>query len=383
MNIIFVESVQSYGGAQIATLDLAVRLRDAGHEVHMIDFYGSCVPFVNAVESAQIPLTVLNPRSEPFIIHKYRSYIANGLRLLQYIPHWMNLKKQMKQTLAEFSPEVIVCYNHKVLSVLSRSSRYKICYYAHGWYLPQQIGFMMKHLLTRRADQIIAISQATRMALYAAGIGSLDKISVVHNAIDLQKLAVAEEVRIPDSDSCYKVLVSGGFLPDKGLHIAVEVAKTLRDRGFPIKLIITGIVYKGAESEPYYEHIINLVAKYGLENQVHVVRDKPNVIGYFRACDCLIHPSFTEGLPLVVTEAMGLEKPVIVNAVGGVTDLVLDGYTGIIAPFNDVEFYADAIEKVASDALFRDFMVANAMAMIEHTFNPKTQITQFEQILKK
>lgn len=380
MKIIFLETVQSYGGAQIATVAIAGRLRDAGHDVAIIDCYGSCTPFIEAVNSCKIPLTIIQKQSEPFVIHKYNSRIRNGLRMMRYIPHWIGLKKRLKVILSNLSPDFVICYNHKALSLLEKSDSYKIGYYAHGWYIPTQIPRTMRNLITTRVDRIIAISQATRMALYAGNIASLENIFVVHNAIDISLLS-HDVASIPKSEGCFKVLISAGFLADKGIHIAIEIAKTLKERGFPIKLIITGIVYKGAESPAYYNSIMAMIDKHDLHAQIMLVRDKPNVMEYFRACDCLIHPSSTEGLPLVIMEAMAMRKPVIANAVGGVTDMVIDGYTGVIAPHNSVEFYADAIERIARNAEYRNFIVDNAYSMIERTFDTKTQISQFEQVL--
>lgn len=380
MKIIFIESVQSYGGAQIATIDLAYRLSKIGHTVSMIDCHGCCKAFTEAVERTKLPLDILLPRSEPYVIGKYSSKLRNFLRLVGYFRYWLKMRTRLKELLSQSRPHAVVCYNDKVLSMIPKSDGYQIVYYAHGWYLPSQISSVMRKLLKNRPSKILAVSQATRMALYAGGIANLDKVSVVHNAIDIDKLPTAE-AQIPDSDGCFKVLVCGGFLKDKGLHIAIKVAKELRNRKFPIKLIITGVIYKNEESVQYSAYIDKLVEELDLSKYVHIVRNKSNVMEYFRACDCLIHPSLTEGLPLVVMEAMAMSKPVVVNAVGGVTDMVIDGYTGVIAPHNNVKFYADAIERIANNAEYRNFMVDNACSMIERTFNTKTQISQFEQVL--
>lgn len=380
MKIIFIEAVQTYGGAQIAIMDLACRLNAHGHEVHMVDCYGTCNAYVEQASQRGLPLHIIVHNDKPYVIKRYNSRIRNGFRLIGYVPHWLRLKRGVKKILSELAPDMVVCYNHKVLSLLDKSPNYKIAYYAHGWYLPQQIPKLMRSLILIKSDRVIAISQATRMALHASAIASLENISVVHNAIDIDKLPTAE-AQIPDSEGCFKVLVCGGFLKDKGLHIAIKVAKELIDRKFPIKLIITGVIYENEESVQYSAYIDKLVEELDLSKYVHIVRNKSNVMEYFRACDCLIHPSSTEGLPLVVMEAMAMSKPVVVNAVGGVTDMVIDGYTGVIAPHNNVKFYADAIERIANNAEYRNFMVDNACSMIERTFDTKTQISQFEQVL--
>lgn len=380
MNIVYVEAVQSYGGAQIATVNLLSKLKDAGHTVSVIDCYGSCGAYVLALAERNIPLKILQPRTDGFVIRKYGSRVRNAFRLLSYVFHWYKLRKLMCETLKKLRPSHVVCYNHKSLSLLERGVGYEIIYYAHGWYMPSQVTRSMRYLIRNRTDKIIAISQATRQVLYAGGLAPLERIYVVHNAIDVSDLP-KEVAVIPNSEGKFKVLISGGFLADKGLHIAVEVARILKERGFPFKLIITGIIYKGPESAIYHQRIVDLIKSYNLCKDVELVVGKSNVIDYFRASDCLIHPSSTEGLPLVVMEAMALGLPVVVNAVGGVVDMVLDGFTGVIAPHNDVVFYADSIERLATDDKYRNLLTTNASALITHSYNESVQLHNFELAL--
>jgi glycosyltransferase involved in cell wall biosynthesis len=61
------------------------------------------------------------------------------------------------------------------------------------------------------------------------------------------------------------------------------------------------------------------------------------------AARALVLPSFAEGLPVVIMEAMALSRPVITTYVAGIPELVLDGQTGWLVPAGDVERLADAI----------------------------------------
>ena len=57
----------------------------------------------------------------------------------------------------------------------------------------------------------------------------------------------------------------------------------------------------------------------------------------------LVLPSFREGLPVIVLEAMAAGKPVVATPVGGVPELVSEGKTGLIVPVGNVQALADAI----------------------------------------
>lgn len=71
-NILFLEAVQNFGGARISTLELAKRL-NGEYPVSIVDFYGSCFPFVRAASESGIKLEILDQRNDPYIINRSKS----------------------------------------------------------------------------------------------------------------------------------------------------------------------------------------------------------------------------------------------------------------------------------------------------------------------
>ena len=69
--------------------------------------------------------------------------------------------------------------------------------------------------------------------------------------------------------------------------------------------------------------------------------------------DVLVLPSWIEGLPVIVLEAMAHAKPVIATPVGGTAELVADGETGLLVPPRDPERLAEAIRSLAADPELR------------------------------
>src|SRR5690606_12981946 len=131
----------------------------------------------------------------------------------------------------------------------------------------------------------------------------------------------------------------------KGQHIIIEVAKQLKSQSIPFKLTLAGVVYTGGNSSDYYNSILSMIKTYELNDQVEIVINKPNVIEYFKKADLLLHPSSTEGLPRVALEALAFGKPIIANSVGGVTDVVINNYTGFITDFNNIDQYVNYVKK--------------------------------------
>ena len=75
-----------------------------------------------------------------------------------------------------------------------------------------------------------------------------------------------------------------------------------------------------------------------------------------QAADICVLPSFAEGVPVVLMEAMASRKPVIATQVAGVGELVEDGVSGFIVPPGDMESLAARIRVLAGDAKLRTQM---------------------------
>jgi len=380
MKIIFLEAVQDYGGARISTVELAQRLV-SDHMVYMVDLYGSCKPFIDVCATKDFKLKIIDKRENPFIIRSTANRLTMLLNLIKFIPHLFHINKKLNKLINEIDADYVIVNSSKVLSFLIRKRfRAQVVFFARGWFGMKQISKIDKHLYRKLVDKYVCVSEATRQALYCGGMASLENLYVVKNAIDENELR--EDIAdIPDAEDCFKILHSGGFLPAKGQHISIEIAKRLKEEGFKFKLIITGIIYKGHVSRKYYKQIEQLIKTYGLEKHVQLVVDRSNVIDYFRACDVLIHPSDTEGLPRTVMEAMILRKPVIANAVGGVTDYILNGYTGYIPRYNCVEDYVSFIRRLATDSSLYNYIASNAYSLVKNTFTIQAQNESMNRVL--
>jgi len=374
MKIIFIEEAANLGGARIATIDLVANLnRVSGISAKILDISGTCKPFLDYCEEKGVACEIVSKLDNALIISS-PSLFHRGGNMLRLAGRIVKVRNKLRAILERELPDYIVLNGYRRLLYLwGIKSKAEICFYAHGWYIPQQISLFQKYLLRTIPTKFLCVSEATKHAVYANGFLSLNSIHVVHNGIDISALR-KDVALIPESTDCFKILHSGGFTAGKSQLISVEIARALKQRGFKFKLIFTGIIYTHKESRRYYESVVCKVSEYGLENDVLFVVGKSNVIDYFRASDVLIHPSETEGLPLVVMEAMALHKPVIANSVGGVTDYILDGYTGFLPSHESIMEYANTIMKLAYDRELYDYIASNAYELVSKHFTIDTQI---------
>ena len=382
MNVLFLEAAQNLGGARKSTIELAFRLKSNGFNVIFVDFYGTNKDFINQLDKFELNLVVLKQRKDPFIIGN-KNKIIHLTNILRFYFERFSLRRKFNDVVKDFKPNYIFVNGTKTLSILDKSSKYKIVFFARGWFIASQINWIEKYILNKKIDIYFAVSQSTRQALFGSGISKFDNIYVVKNGIDISSLQTLDKSKKDLKKSKLILLHSGGFLPSKGHHVSIEISKKLKDLGIDHFLYLTGIIYKEQVSREYYKSIVDQINRYELNNYIEIVVNKNNVQTYFEQADIFIHPSDTEGLPRVIMEAFANKCAVIANPVGGVTDYILDGFTGYIADFNDQNSYVNKIIHLINNIDEKKDVIERAYSLIKKSYSPEVQIKEVSRILNK
>lgn len=378
--VVFFESAQNLGGARIATVDLAERLTDY-YDCHIVDAHGSCSQFVDYCKKKDLQLHIVHGLSEPTVISS-KTKIQSIFNLLKSVPLLLITKRKSLQLLGTLDADYVCVNSLRTLFYMYRHKlKAKIVFFAHGWYIPRQISPILKFLFKKTVDIFVCGSEATRHALFCGNIAPLSKLEVVHIGIDETRMTL-NKAQFGGVNNGVKILHAAGFTCGKGQLVSVEVARLLKERGLPFKMILAGLIYAGQESQSYYDKVLTLIKQYGLESEVELVTNKSNIIDYMRACDILIHPSDSEGLGMVIMEAMCLKKVVVCNAVGGTIDMVLDGFTGYLTRYNNVEDYVGRIEQLYNDKSLYQYISDNAYSLIQNSFTIQKQVDAICRIFK-
>ena len=132
------------------------------------------------------------------------------------------------------------------------------------------------------------------------------------------------------------------------LFRSLEAVAQLQSQNLPVRLTLVGMGPDSDSLKAYAE-------KLGISGQVEFTGavDQDHILGYYQTADVFVLPSFAEGLPVVLMEAMAMEIPCITTAITGVPELINSGENGLLVPASDVAGLADAIRQLANDADLR------------------------------
>lgn len=187
----------------------------------------------------------------------------------------------------------------------------------------------------RRAAFVAAVSSYGRSQLYRwVAHAHWDKVKVVHCGLEAAFHA-GPPVPVP---AVPRLVCVGRLCEQKGQLLLLEAAQKLAAQGTTFELVLAGDGEMRAELE-------TLIARYGLQGQVRITGwiSSGQVREELLAARALVLPSFAEGLPVVIMEAMALRRPVLTTYVAGIPELVRPGENGWLFPAGAVQELAAAM----------------------------------------
>jgi glycosyltransferase involved in cell wall biosynthesis len=192
-----------------------------------------------------------------------------------------------------------------------------------------------------RSAFVVAISQFGRSQLCRhVPHREWSKLKIVRCGLDAMFLA--EEPTPPPPDR--RLVCVGRLAEQKGQLILIEAAAQLHAAGEEFELILAG-------DGPMRVDIEALIDRFDLGRKVKLVGWQSNsqVRDLIRGSRAMVLPSFAEGLPVVIMEALALGRPVISTYVAGIPELVQPGLSGWLTPAGSVDDLANAM-RAALDA---------------------------------
>jgi colanic acid/amylovoran biosynthesis glycosyltransferase len=234
--------------------------------------------------------------------------------------------------------------------------------------------------LNRLAEKVdsarftVAISDFGRSQLMTLATEERWKdIHVVHCGIDPAE-CVAERTTRGEGD--VEILCVGRLVHRKGQSLLIEACATLVERGVPVRLTLVGDGPKRTELEALAERL-------GFADRIRFAGavGHDEILPMFRAADIFCLPSFSEGVPVVLMEAMAHSVPVVTTQVMGIPELVENGRSGLLVSPGRVDLLVDQLARLAQDSELRDQLGAAGRKKVLAEFDVNASARRLRAVL--
>jgi glycosyltransferase involved in cell wall biosynthesis len=201
----------------------------------------------------------------------------------------------------------------------------------------RQVGLSLTEKIEHAAFVVGISSYGRSQLLRLAPADRRDDIHVIHCGLSSSYL----ESESGSIGSAPALVTVGRLSEQKGHWVLLDAARMLAEDGIDFSLQLVG----DGELRPEVEATI---AAHGLEDHVEITgwATEDEVADAIRASRALVLPSFAEGLPVVIMEALALRRPVISTYVAGIPELVSPGECGWLVPAGDASKLASAMRAV-------------------------------------
>lgn len=200
-------------------------------------------------------------------------------------------------------------------------------------------------MVYRKAARVIALSAAVREGVHAIVPGlPVDIVPSMFASLRVDPVRV-QTLREPYSDSFVIGHIGALVNSHKGQAVLIQAIKLLNRKYGNLKVLLFGVGRDEAMLKQLARDTVNIEFMGFVEN----VGDW---IGVF---DLFVFPSLEEGLGSTLLDVMQQRKPVVASRVGGIVDVIHDRQNGLLAPPNDPQALADAIEEMYLDPAKRAY----------------------------
>eukprot|EP00933_Yihiella_yeosuensis_P051797 TRINITY_DN49769_c0_g1_i1.p1 TRINITY_DN49769_c0_g1~~TRINITY_DN49769_c0_g1_i1.p1 ORF type:complete len:439 (-),score=128.78 TRINITY_DN49769_c0_g1_i1:302-1618(-) len=365
LNILLHEDLTMKGGAQIWLTNCGLRLKEKGHSITFLLPEGAeIIPDCEAYGAKIVTYSHEKSAADP---EQYRDEFTGLLKNSQICVTLVRQKRDKYQNV-RFMGDCIHKAGLNTFLIAKTGT-------PDPSYEPEFYGGPLLKTTPPQCCTITIAEYTRKFIMDNFGIdGSF--IQTIYNGTDTKRfkrtpeMAVEAKTRYPIEDGKFIVGSIGRFVPVKGQKILLMAAKKLVDSGrVPnIHILMVG------EGE-LKDDIMQQIEKDGIQNHVSVFEFTKEPFYVFERCSVVAMPSFLEGLPNVLLEALAMETPCVASRIMGCPEVVVDGETGYCFEAGDLkdestwdamaDRCADALEKIAKlDDAGRQKMAENGKKLV-------------------
>ena len=250
-----------------------------------------------------------------------------------------------------------------------------------GYSLKAKIYSWLDKLILNKFHKIVAVSSNVEEEIAKIGIAQ-EKVSLIENGIDIHRFSnsfdrtqLCQKYQIRSNRTIIGTI--GRLVPEKAHDILFEAAKLIIENFPDVHFVIVG-------DGPLRENLENKVNALKLSEHVLFTGVSNNIPEVLSLMDIFVLSSISEGLPMVLLEAMAAKKPIVTTKVGEISNIISDKEDGVIVPPNDKVGLKKGIEYLLSNkekaALFTEKAYSKVVEYFSANVMAKKYIRVYEQL---
>jgi glycosyltransferase involved in cell wall biosynthesis len=201
-----------------------------------------------------------------------------------------------------------------------------------------------ERIAARHSERIITNTPSIKQAYLDRDIGRPEQYTVIYSGIDIDSFRGASPATdLPGERP--RVLMVARLTEGKGFEVLLETVEQLPETAFSVCIAGDG---------PMHDDLEGAITERDLEDKVHLLGYRDDIPEVMAASDVFVLPSFREGMPRVITEAMAAGLPVVATDIAGIPDQIDDGETGFLIPTGDSEALASSLGELLANSALRE-----------------------------
>lgn len=239
----------------------------------------------------------------------------------------------------------------------------------------------MNELALRAVDRVFIESDDQARTVFTDGQYRRHhrKLTSFHKGIDLETFD-PDSVEPTIGGEGLSVGTAASLTPRKGLEYLLEAVPVLLEDHDDVTVYIAGEAPDGHEE--YERDLRKRVEQLGIADRVRFLGWVEDMPSYLAGLDVFVLPSLNEGIPGSVREALAMETPVVATDVGGTSDVVIDGETGVLIRPESSDEIARAVSTLLSDPTVRRELGDRGRTLIESEFSMQTYVSNYERLFE-
>lgn len=368
MNILLTISSAGVYGAESMVLNLLQSLRSVG-----------CRPILAPLWNSH------HPNAELATLARQRGIEVELIRCQGRFD--FSVIRQIRQHVRKYRIDIVHSHGYKadLYSYLAtRQPRVPLVATCHNWTdLTAAVSLYgrLDRLALTRFDRVAAVSEAVAGILTAARVPP-NVVSIIPNGVPTEQFVAADSGKLAQLENHTGLVVGmvGRLVKDKGFDYVLRGARQLLAEFPDTRFLLVG-------DGPQREELLQISRDQSLQENVLFAgysSDLPRVYG---SMDILVLPSFVEGMPMVVLEAMAAGKPVVATRVGAIPSIVTQGHNGLLINPGDSSALIEALRRLLGDAALRKRMGEQGQALIHRSYSARIMaqryLTLYSQAFKR